>query len=422
MRRAGSRKLPGRSAWLAAALVLAGGCSDSQERRKMIEEHIDADWFRRSAVDDNIARWLAAAATPSGFLRAELDRQWRPAAKQQATLVSQSRLLYVFAAGYELTGEQRYLQAVRRGADFLLEHFRDAEHEGWFWSVGPDGQVQGTHKDSYGHAFVIFGLSHAARVSGEPRYARAALETWEVMKRHFRDEIGGFYRTAGADWSRRRGHSQNPMMHLFEALLALHDATDSDAVFADAAALAEFIFTRLYRRDGGYLPEQYDASWRPLPAGKGGFADVGHQFEWAFLLARAVEKGFPRTYLDVGGRLLDFGMRVGYDAEAGGILARADYDGSASGGKGWWQQAEHLRALAHYAGRLGRNDLWPAFEKSLAFVRRELIDAEHGGWYGSAWTGEGPRPARAARKGNVWKVGYHSVGMYAEVLRVAGGR
>ena len=385
----------------------------------MIARHIDGEWFRRSFVEDNLAHWLAAAPTEGGFFRTALDRQWRPARRQTATLVSQSRLLFVFAAGYEVTGDPACLDAVRKGADFLIDHFRDAECGGWFWSVSPTGELLEDHKNSYGHAFVIFGLAHAARVTGEARYAEAATACWEDMKRHLRYGGGGIKPGTNRDFSRvRGGNTQNPMMHLFEALLALHDATGSQQVFDDAVALAEFIFGRLYQADAGRLPERYDEQWKALPVARGGYVDLGHQFEWAFLLSRAVQKGFPKRYLEIGGRLLEYGMKVAYDRQAGGIASAGDYnDRVIRPEKGWWQQCELLRALMHYAAVRGREELWPAFDQSLAFVKAGFLDAEYGGWFSSY---DPARPRRQMDKGSNWKVGYHDAGMYAEALRLAG--
>lgn len=385
----------------------------------MTAKHIDREWFRRSFVEGNLAHWLAAAPTDSGFFRTDLDRQWRPAERQTATLVSQSRLLFVFAAGYEVTGEAAYLDAVRKGASFLVDHFRDEEFGGWFWRVSPEGEVLEDHKNSYGHAFVIFGLAHAGRVAGDRRFDQAALSCWEDMKKHLSYAGGGIKPQTNRDFTRvRGGNTQNPMMHLFEALLALHDATGSQQVFDDALSLADFIFGRLYQAEGGYLPERYTADWRPLPVDAGGYVDLGHQFEWAFLLSRAVENGFPKRYLEIGGRLLDYGMKVAYDRQAGGIASAGDYDGKViRPDKGWWQQCELLRALMHYAATRGRADLWPAFGQSLRLVKAGFMDAENGGWYGSDTGGKTPR-GRAGYKGSNWKVGYHDTGMYAEALRL----
>jgi len=413
-----TRTMQTRMRKLALTLILAAalcGCSKSDGRKKMVRKHVDGEWFRRSLVEDNLSHWLAAPRA-NGFFAPSLDRQWRPAEKQIGTLVSQSRLTFVMAAGFDVTGEQAYLDAARKGADFLLAHFRDREHGGWIWSVSPDGEPVSTDKDSYGDAFVILALAHAARVTGDPKYATVAKETWETMKAHYRDEAGGFRRHCRRDWSGMKGHTQNPMMHLFEALLALHAATGDDAVRQNAAGLAEFIFGRLYQSDGGCLPESYDADWKPLPDDAGGYVDLGHQFEWSFLLSQAVRQGFDEKYLDIARRLLDYGMAHGYDAASGGIFSGSDYSGRVRRrSKGWWQQCEHLRALMRHASDHGRDDLWGAFDKSLAFVREHFLDAEYGGWYGS-YDPDRPDPDQA--KGNSWKVGYHATGMYLEALRV----
>lgn len=380
---------------------------------------LDRNWFRQ-ALTEEAAQWRAAAYTPNGFFQPSLDRQWRPASKQTGTLVSQCRQMFVMAAGYEVTRDAAYLEALRKGSDFLLAHFRDTEYGGYFFSTAPDGKVLDDSKDSYGHAFVIFGLSHAARVTGDARYREAALAAWAEMKRHFRDGPVFLKPRLNRDFTQARGvNSQNPMMHLFEALLALHDATGSREVHRDARALAEAIFTRLFQDQGGYLPEFYDSEWKPSPPDKRGHIDLGHQFEWAFLLSHAVEKGFPKQYLKTGGRLLDYGMKIAWDPEAGGVYSRGSYDGVVvKEPKMWWQQAEHLRAVMHYAALRGRADLWPAFDKSLGFVKRNFIDSEYGGWYFD-YDPDRPREEKRAHKGIPTQVGYHVAGFYAEGLRLS---
>lgn len=378
-------------------------------------KHIDRDWFRRTLVSE-AAHWREAAVTPNGFFQASLDRQWRPAQQQTGTLVTQTRLMFVMAAGYEVTRERAYLENLRKGADFLLASFRDREYGGWYWSVAPDGSVLDDSKDTYGHAFVLFGLSHAARLTRDQRYRQAALQTWEEMKSHLRYDSGFFKPRTTRDFKEVRGqNTQNPMMHLFEALLALYDATGSRAVLRDAEAHAEAIFTRLFRAKEGYLPEFYEADWTPARE-RNAHIEMGHQFEWAFLLSQGVDRGLPRRYLAIGQRLIDYGMKA-YDAEAGGIFSRAGYSGEVRRGpKGWWEQCEFLRALMRYAARHNRSDLWPAFDKSLAFVRREFIDPEYAGWYPS-YDPAVPAQKRDRTKGNTWRAGYHVIGMYSEALR-----
>lgn len=378
--------------------------------------HIDRQWFRQALADET-AHWREAALRPNGFFAVSLDRQWLPVGSQNGTLVSQGRQIVVMAEGYDLTHDPVYLDAVRKGADFLLRYFRDTEKGLFFWSVTPDGEVVDQTKDTYGLAFTILGLSHAARVTKDRRYSDAALETWAQMKEHLRDETGLFRPKMDRTYTRVIDqNTQNPMMHLFESLLALHDVTGSQAVFQDAQTHAHNIFAKLFDDREGRLPELYERDWKPSPPENRGYFELAHQFEWAFLLSHAVDKSFPTRYLEIGNRLIDYGMRVGYDKEAGGVFSRGDYQAKAvRGPKGWWEQCESLRAMMHYATLRGRKDLWPSFDQTLEFAKKNLIDAEYGGWF---YSYDPTSERRRTGKGTVWQVGYHVCGMYAEALRL----
>lgn len=378
--------------------------------------HVDREWFSR-ALAEEAAHWRESAFRNNGFFAVFLDRQWRPVGSQNGTLVTQSRQIFVMVAGYEHTRDRAYLDAVKRGAEFLLRHFRDPEHGLFFYSTTQEGRVIDDRKDSYGLAFTIFALSHAARITKEKRYRQAALETWAEMKRNLRDATGFIKPRTDRTYTRTIGeNTQNPMMHLFEALLALYDATGSNEVFQDARQLADAIFAKLFDAQEGRLPELFDASWKPAPPEKPGYLELGHQFEWAFLLSHAVEKGFPKEYLAIGERLLDYGMKMAYDREEGGFFSRLDSQGAViRGQKSWWEQCEALRALMHYAVLRGRSDLWPAFDKSFEFVKMRFIDPEYGGWYAYC----NPRSAtQRTNKGSAWQVGYHVCGLYREALRL----
>jgi mannose/cellobiose epimerase-like protein (N-acyl-D-glucosamine 2-epimerase family) len=372
----------------------------------------------RLLVNEHLEHWLAAAATDSGFFRVNMDRQWRPVPPQNSSLVSQSRLIYVMACGDEVTGKSEYKTAARRGADFLLSAFPDRRHGMMFFQVDEQGGVVNDQKIAYGHAFAIFGLSHAFRCTGDKRYLDASTDIWRQMQRRMAYEKGGFRAAFSRDFGQVTApNSQNPLMHLFEALLALHDAGGGADILRDANALAEFIYGWLYDERLGRLPEQFEDDWRPAPDWPEGRIDLGHQFEWAFLLSRAVEKGFAPKYLDIASRLLEYGMKYAYDAAEGGIFSRGRYDGvTERAAKGWWQQAEHLRTLAHFIGLRGRSDLLAAYQQSWQFAKRHFIDGRYGGWFAGYTSGRDRTEAEMA-KGNTWKAGYHETGMFMETLR-----
>lgn len=378
---------------------------------------IDREWFRQRLLED-LERYLIVVPTESGFLRPRLDRQWRPLAEQHATVVSQTRLLFVQSVGWRMTRTPEFRANAARAADFLLRHFRDREYGGFFRRVSPAGEVRDGSKDSYSHAFAIFGLVHAWRATGDDKYRRAAGRAWEDIKRQLRDGEVFLKPRTSRDFREVQGtNSQNPMMHLFEVLLELHAVTESTVVLEEAGQLAGAIFERLVQRDRGFLPELYTRGWTPLPIDEGGRVEVGHQFEWAYLLSEAVAAGLPRRWLETGQRLIDYGMKHGYDARAGGIFSLVNYEGELiRPRKGWWEQCEFLRALMRYAARHKRADLWPAFRKSLDFTKASFMDAEYGGWFSTPSDGR-----QNTDKGSEWLAGYHVTNLYLEALRATGG-
>jgi len=380
---------------------------------------VPINWFREHLINDILSRWLAYAQTENGLFFPHFGRNWERLNKDICTLVSQARLLYNFSVGYRLTGQAEYLEAVNHGADALLRYFRDSERGGWWYSCKLNGETLDSDKDLYGHAFVIFGLTHAAMVTGREDLKREALDTWEVVRSRFRDAHGGFAgRLTRSFGPAPHTPSQNPIMHLFEALSALDALDDSGRVRQGGEEVAGFVLNRLIRKSDGILPELYDADWRELSAEDGGRIDIGHAFEWAYLLSRAAECNWPQHYLKPAERLLEYGLALGFDAADGGIISPVMPDGKAAFAvKGWWEQCEAIRALLHFAVVRGDAKAWEPLERVIAFARNHFVDEEHGGWFTRPPVAAGRGQAHFD-KGSEWKVDYHVVGMCVEAIRL----
>src|SRR3546814_19321730 len=75
-------------------------------------------------------------------------------------------------------------------------------------------------------------------------------------------------------------------MHLFEALLALHEATGDAGWLEKALRIRDLLRDRFTSpRDGG-LGEYFTPDWRPDPGDAGRVREPGHHFEWVWLLHR----------------------------------------------------------------------------------------------------------------------------------------
>lgn len=376
--------------FIAILLALGGaGCDTWRDE----SARIDVQWHKSGLVDGLLPRWLAAAPAEGGFLRTAFDRGWKAKAEQPGYLTEHARLVYSLIIGYEATQDRRYLDAAKRSADFLLTRFRDPVHGGFFTCVAADGKVIYDTKNTYGHAFALLALSHMARVTGEARYRTAALAAWRDIDLWLRDGKGGFFKDLPRDFSKAgalatAAKTQNPLMHLFEALLALHDATQDPVAMKGAKSLGEFVVYHLLQGrpdNGASIPEWYDSDWKPLPTKeKGGYTDIGHQFEWAHLLWEAEARGLTGIYALSAERLLNFAVKTGYDEVNGGVYKTLYPDGSVERDKYWWQQTEAMRAFLMSASLGGKKDMWRRYEQTLKLVQDQFIDKANGGWHDRA--------------------------------------
>ncbi|MBV8501315.1 MAG: AGE family epimerase/isomerase [Paucibacter sp.] len=406
--------MPRRLTALLLCVLLLAAC----ERTTQPERAIDAAWHRE-AMAKLLEHWLQVSPNPSGLFRTAISRDWKAEGGQgpaRLELTMQGRMIYSMAMGYELTRDPRYLQAARRGTDFLLEHFHDPVQGGFFNVVSEDGQVVADRKRAYGQAFALLALSHMARITGEARYRQAAQQAWQEISGGMRDAQGGLVEVTTRSFvPESKNRTQNPVMHMFEALLALGQVTDDPGVKKDTRALGDFVVNRLMQGlpDGSaYIPEWYDEGWKPLPTHEaGGYVEVGHQFEWVHLLYSAQAQGVSDIYGPVAERLLLYALRQGYDEIDGGAFERIYSDGMERG-KVYWQQLECLHGLIAAAGAEPRPDLWRRMDQTLGLVRAQFMDSQHGGWWDRACPrggcdGKQPEP-------------YHMASLHAAALKAAG--
>jgi mannose-6-phosphate isomerase len=366
--------------------------------------------WARTFLRDLLERWLKSSSTATGIFHPYLDRSWHKKEAGSCTLVSQCRLVYNFSRAYSLFGELEFSEAARAGLQ-ALEDFFLLPAEGYRWSVTIDGKEIDASPDSYGHAFCILAQAAAAKSLSDDQLTERAMKTWRFVSRTFPDDRGGLrWRIDGAREWEQTSRSQNPLMHMFEALIALAVVDRSGMALEDASSLLAFIRT-LSNYSKGALLEGHTVEWKAPSSDP--IIDLGHQFEWAFLLSEWHRLSGDPNALQEGHAFLETGLKWGL-TEEGGVRASCDPKGKViSGTNGLWEECEAIRAISRYATRHGRNDLRPALSGALAFYRERFVDSEYGGVFASL-DGEG-RPG-ADDKGNPWKLDYHTTNMCLELM------
>lgn len=390
--------------------------------------------------------WIENAPDPeSGGFLSHFDSTGKPTGETTKSFLSHARLLYTMSsahrAGY---GNGRCAELARMGAEFVLDHFWDHEHDGWGWIADRRGNVTCWDKVGYGHCFGVYAFSEYFLATGDERGKEGALRSYDATCRHMTDfEHGGFIELFHRDWTPLPGgaaggdrKSLDVHMHMMEALTRLYEMTGSASHRRHLTEVIDLILSRMLHRENGLGIAQFSYDFAPLPATMFSTAwgrdaapeegqaakpldqtSPGHNVEFAWLLMHAADVlGIPREkYSDVLRTMCDHCAAFGIDREFGGVYADVPMDRAAElTEKQFWQQAEALVAMLDACLLLGGEDYWGAFRNIYDFVFEKFVAMDAGGeWY-----------ERVDRRGNVldgalghsWKSSYHTVRSMIQVV------
>ena len=310
-----------------------------------------------------------------------LDEDLQPRAREPKRLRVQARQIWVFAAAALDGAGEDMLDTALAGHAFL-DRFRDRRHGGWYRTASAAGEPLDRTKDCYDHAFVVLALATLFRATGQRELLAEALHTVELLDRHLADpESGGYLEGADEDWTSTPGpRRQNPHMHLFEALLALFEASDEAHALERATAILALLRTRFLEPGAGSLREHFGRDWQPAPGPDGRIVEPGHHFEWSWLLAEYARLARDESVHAEADALFDFAARHGLDSEHGGVFDQIDAGGSVLlDTKRLWPQTEYLHALASRALR-GLPDASPPLRAQLELCLSRYRDPRHAGW------------------------------------------
>jgi mannose/cellobiose epimerase-like protein (N-acyl-D-glucosamine 2-epimerase family) len=142
----------------------------------------------------------------------------------------------------------------------------------------------------YDQAFLLFALAGVFAATGEAGLEGKAAAVRDLLAQDA-DAIGGL-KEAGT-----HPYQSNAHMHLLEAALAWEQSGGDASWSALADQLVLLARTRFIDPETGSLREFFDANWAPAPGEDGRLIEPGHQFEWAWLMARYGRRRIHRVDL-----------------------------------------------------------------------------------------------------------------------------
>lgn len=255
----------------------------------------------------------------------------------------QLRQIYTYSKAHA-AGLYDATQIVDALYDFLSIDALSDPASGCARLVQRDGQIIDKTRDLYDHAFLLLACASSHEALGRPEYIALAHKTQDYLDTHLKAENGGWFESNHSIGSAAVLRRQNPHMHLFEAYLALFDATGEDRwhrLADDIFMLFERVF---YHPATETLFEYFNSDWTPVPKSEQK-VEPGHMLEWSWLLDRYGRLTGQDTRI-VSEHFLSQAMKHGLNAQTGliydSLTTSLDID---QGTHRMWPQTEFIKAL-----------------------------------------------------------------------------
>lgn len=292
-------------------------------------------------TEDALPLWLRLGVDPA--TGAHYERLTPTGAVDKSADVRvrvQARQAFVFALAFD----RGWCEEGKSVATGLLKFVRErAAHPtaggGYTHLMNPAFHVIDIKQDLYDHAFFLLANAWCYRAFGDVEALREAERLVAHLDSRFGSVAGGWIEGDYPYTCRR----QNPHMHLFEAFLALYDATGNARWLARAGEIFALFQNRFFSERDGVLFEFFDEDWARLVDERGDVVEPGHMMEWVWLLDWYGRRtGRPvAQYIDA---LYARGLEIGM-AESGILFDAVAPDGRViDSGKRCWGITELIKA------------------------------------------------------------------------------
>ncbi len=315
-----------------------------------------------------------------------------------------SRQIYAFSHA-SLLGWSDFRELVSWGVDYLVSKVLRVDNEpGFAHLLDADGAICDRRRDLYDHAFHILALSWAYRATGDAQMLTLAKDTLAFVDESMGAPNGGWQEGVPATNPRR----QNPHMHMYEALLALYEASGDESFLSRAGDIGALLAERFIDSETGLLFEFFGPDLEPE---KPASIEPGHMAEWCWLLhchARLHEADVIELAQKMGCAADGFGQKgKGFLLDAytvtGDVLSKS---------RRLWGQTEWLKSMVVRYGN-GNEQMGKQMANLLERIRTNYLTTEVPGLWIDQFDSDG-----CVLSENVpASIVYHLVSAAAEVTR-----
>lgn len=336
--------------------------------------------------------------------------------------VLNTRILWTFSAAYGNNPNPAYLEMAHRAYEYLLNHFKDNEFGGIYWSADYLGNPLNTRKQMYGQAFAIYGLSEYFKITHNQAALDWAIELFEIIEKYSFDKVyGGYLEALAQDWQpiddlklsqkdANEKKSMNTHLHIMEAYANLLTVWKSELLIEQLKGIIKVFLDKIVDSKTGHQHLFFDNDWTI----KSEIISYGHDIEASWLIHEAAEilgdKDLLQETQKSALKITD-SVKSGI-SEDGSLAYESEYDVHDTD-KHWWVQAEAMVGYFN-AFQLSKNEKYLKQSiKSWEFIKQFLITPT-GEWI---WATQGNEnsPMPNQDKAGFWKCPYHNARACLEI-------
>jgi cellobiose epimerase len=334
-----------------------------------------------------------------------------------------SRILWTFSAAYRSYHDPAYRDMATWAYRDLMDHFRDTESGGIFWTITADGKPVDAHKQIYGQVFAVYALAEYYRATGDKPALDEAIAIYTLIEAHAHDRtFGGYFDALDRKWGRLGAgdrnllgdapKSQNSHIHILESYTELLRAWPDAGLLANQRDLIKMTVEHIIDPRTHHLILFMKDDWTPI----GEEVSYGHDIELSWLLIEAARVvGDPALIAQVKPISLDIArvtLAEGVDPD-GGVISEGGPHGYTNTNKEWWEQAEAVVGFLNAFQLSGDIRYLEASRHTWDFIQAKFVDRVHGDWINLVKRDGTPFPLP---KVSLWKCPYHSGRCCMEVI------
>ena len=363
--------------------------------------------YRDGLLHDTLPFWIPRAVDREcgGFITA-LDRDGT-ILQTDKSVWTQGRLAWMLATLYNtVESKTEWLDLAKHGVDFINKHCFDSDGR-MFFSVTREGRPLRKRRYIFSETFAVIALAAYGVAANDESYIRQAQELFRLILRYV--DTPGLLSPKTIVETRSMKGLAIPMILL---------VTAQELKKAVQDPLCDEVIDRCIQEiERDFLKPEFKCVLETVgPHGEfydtfdGRLVNPGHSIEagW-FILEEARLRGNDRRLIELGTKIIDWSLELGWDSQYGGLLYYRDARGLScmeywNDMKFWWPHNEAIIAtlLAYQLTGEEKYARWHRMVHDWAYTH--FPDPLYGEWFGYLLR---DGSVSTTLKGNMWKGPFH---------------